>query len=128
MRTATKPVYYCDHCNKHGLSKPQMARHERLCFHNPENHRPCHDCRNLEKKRTEAYFDTPIGDSDYRMVNVFHCKAKKVFLYTPQNQIKGNQYETSPDNEPMPKECDLQNRFDDLDGMAEEFNSMFQIP
>jgi hypothetical protein len=36
MREATKKVYYCDHCKKHGLSRPAMEKHERVCTMNPD--------------------------------------------------------------------------------------------
>ena len=49
MKELIKKVYYCDHCKKHGLSKPKMEHHEKICFKNPENNRPCFDCMNLEK-------------------------------------------------------------------------------
>ena len=55
MKTVTKPVYYCEHCKKHGLSKSAMTYHESICFNNPINFRPCFGCVNLEKKETEIY-------------------------------------------------------------------------
>lgn len=36
MRTVKKNVHYCEHCKKHGLSRPAMERHERHCTLNPE--------------------------------------------------------------------------------------------
>lgn len=35
MNAKTKTVYYCDHCKKHGLSRPAMENHERKCVRNP---------------------------------------------------------------------------------------------
>lgn len=42
MKTVIKNVYYCDFCNKRGLSKPMMARHEHRCTRNPN--RECFMC------------------------------------------------------------------------------------
>lgn len=40
MKTIKKNVYYCEYCNKHGLSASKMVIHERHCTANPER-----DCR-----------------------------------------------------------------------------------
>lgn len=42
MKTVKKNVYYCEFCNKHGLSAGAMARHEKHCTMNP--HRECRLC------------------------------------------------------------------------------------
>lgn len=45
MRTALRPRYYCDHCNKCNGSPSAMRRHERGCTANPQ--RVCGMCRML---------------------------------------------------------------------------------
>lgn len=43
MRTAMRPRYYCDHCNKGNGSPSAMRRHEAGCTLNPQ--RVCGMCR-----------------------------------------------------------------------------------
>ena len=43
MRTAMRPRYYCDHCNKGNGSPSAMRRHERGCTLNPQ--RECGMCK-----------------------------------------------------------------------------------
>ena len=43
MRTAMRPRYYCDHCNKGNGSPSAMKRHERGCTVNPD--RVCGMCK-----------------------------------------------------------------------------------
>src|SRR3990167_10719897 len=38
MKEIRKPVYYCDFCRKHGLSRFAMGKHERTCTLNPDRH------------------------------------------------------------------------------------------
>ena len=45
MRTAMRPRYYCDHCNKGNGSPSAMRRHERGCTMNPQ--RVCGMCKML---------------------------------------------------------------------------------
>jgi hypothetical protein len=45
MRTAMRPRYYCDHCNKGNGSPSAMRRHERGCTLNPA--RVCGMCAKL---------------------------------------------------------------------------------
>lgn len=45
MRTAMRPRYYCDHCNKGSGSPSAMKRHERGCTLNPQ--RNCQMCARL---------------------------------------------------------------------------------
>jgi hypothetical protein len=42
MKTIKKNVYYCDYCNKHGLSASSMSQHESGCTMNPQ--RECGLC------------------------------------------------------------------------------------
>lgn len=48
MQTKTKEVFYCEHCNKHGLSKSAMLRHEKFCSSNPLNQHACYTCKHLK--------------------------------------------------------------------------------
>lgn len=124
MKTITKPVYYCEHCKKHGLSKPKMEHHENICFHNPKNFRPCFECANLNKKAVSIYSNYSNGNEWERKVELFHCKAKECFLYTPQNEIKGNYFELGDDfNEPMPHVCDVFKKMTD----EEKFDKLFEL-
>lgn len=45
MKTAMRPRYYCDHCNKGNGSPSAMRRHERGCTLNPQ--RICGMCAKL---------------------------------------------------------------------------------
>lgn len=108
MKVKTKEVYYCEHCKKHGLNKSQMEYHETICFNNPKNQRPCFNCHHLEKQETIITGEYYNGSEWERKVNLFYCKAKKTFLYTPKNEIKGNQFDLGDDsNEKMPKSCEI---------------------
>ncbi len=42
MRSRHCIRYLCDHCSKGMFQKPSMAKHERVCFHNPT--RACWAC------------------------------------------------------------------------------------
>ena len=44
MKTIKKNVYYCEYCNKHGLSAGSMSKHEKHCTANPD--RECRLCGN----------------------------------------------------------------------------------
>jgi len=82
MKTVTKQVYYCDFCNKRGLSKGHMLNHELHCTLNPD--RECRMCGNnpdlkplIEKykntysiKKSSDNLDTP-----YTLIN-FEWKGK----------------------------------------------------
>lgn len=48
MRTAMRPRYYCDHCNKGNGSPSAMRRHERGCTLNPQ--RICGMCSMLARE------------------------------------------------------------------------------
>ena len=48
MRTAMRPRYYCDHCNKGNGSPSAMRRHERGCTLNPQ--RLCGMCKMLAEE------------------------------------------------------------------------------
>lgn len=115
MKTVNKPVYYCEHCKKHGLSKSAMIYHETICFNNPINFRPCFGCNNLQKKETEITGHYYNGSEWERKVNVFYCAKVDSFLYTPKNEIKKNAYDLGDyENNPMPKQCEYM-QYDTLD-------------
>jgi hypothetical protein len=107
MRIITKPVCYCDFCGKHGLSKSAMKKHELMCFNNPANERPCFSCEYLLKKEASITCYNYDGSEAIRNVQDFYCEAKEIFLYTPKNEIKGNQHDLDEGNKPMPKMCDI---------------------
>ncbi len=51
MRTAMRPRYYCDHCNKGSGSPSAMRRHESGCTANPQ--RRCGMCMLLARENIE---------------------------------------------------------------------------
>ena len=105
MKTKIKEVYYCEYCGKHGLRKHSMVYHESICAKNPENKRPCFDCRHLDKEQIQICEDY-FGQENIRNVDLFYCNKKQCFLHTPQNKTKGNLYDLGDEvNHPMPKEC-----------------------
>ncbi|MFT5450582.1 MAG: hypothetical protein ACI9N9_000059 [Enterobacterales bacterium] len=97
--------YKCDHCSKLYQRKGACESHEVSCKKNPENKRPCFECKNLIKERYE---------DDGMVYNLLYCKAKKEFIHTPQVEIKGNAIETNECNNPMPKECDKFKSYNDF--------------
>lgn len=124
MKTRTKKVFYCDFCKKHGLNKSQMDYHESICSKNPTNERPCFSCRHLIKKETVVYGEYYDGSGWERRVDLLFCNSKKIFLYTPKNQIKGNHFDLGNNsNELMPKECEIyQDELLDIGEVSNFFN------
>ena len=105
MKEINKPVYYCDHCKKHGLSKHKMIYHELVCNYNPDNRRPCFNCQNLTKKEISISKDYGFGET-FETYDLLFCNEKKIFLYTPKNEIKKNFKDLGDElNEPMPRFC-----------------------
>ncbi len=105
MKERLRKVFSCDHCNKKYFIKSACLKHEKLCFKNPENFRPCFDCKYLEKKDYKYYYDTGCGE-DSKILTLFHCSKKNIFLHTPQVEIKGNAFDLGyEENIAMPKEC-----------------------
>lgn len=89
-----KTVYYCEHCNKKALTKHTIAKHEPICFGNPDNVPPCmNDCKSLLK--------TEGGKT-------FICSKFKKYLHTKGAEVYGlldrypEQYENS---QLMPMTC-----------------------
>jgi len=108
MKSKVKEVYYCDYCKKHGLHKGKMAYHEKICRKNPENDRPCWSCYYLTSKEMGVCLKDYRGIEYEKTVELFYCQKMDCFLYTPQNQIKGNQFDLGEYvNNPMPKNCEF---------------------
>ncbi len=108
MREQTKVVYYCEFCKKYGLSKGSISRHEKLCFHNPNNIRPCLNCAALGKREEFIEYNYPTnewGNQGDRIVSVFYCKKKNINLHPPQVDIKKNHLDV--ESESMPIKCEL---------------------
>jgi hypothetical protein len=107
MQRETRQIYRCDHCKKHYLNKGTCTYHEKICFKNPENTRPCHNCPHLTKKdaaTTHYFYD---GDEYERKLKVFYCDKKEMFLYPPQSEIRKNALDLPEGNDPMPKQCEI---------------------
>jgi hypothetical protein len=108
MKIKKIEVYFCEHCNKLYQRKWSCEKHEELCKKNPDNLRPCFGCSFLCKKEAEIYGDYTDGSEWKRTINLLFCNKKEIYLHTPQNEIKGNDFELGyTENNPMPKKCDL---------------------
>lgn len=119
MKETIKSMYQCDHCKKWYHRKHACIYHEKLCFKNPINERPCFDCPNLVSVEYTLYDDHPNLGEVKRDVIIFQCSETKNYLHTPQNAIKGNAYELGDhENLPMPVKCDIYDK-----GL--EFNKQF---
>ena len=123
MEIRQTTIYICEFCRKAYQKEHFAKKHEKLCSKNLANWRPCHSCPHLEKMETEIY----LGIDDYfdgeplnKKVSFLHCFIKDIFLYTPQNEIKGNYKHLDNEgnnfkNYPMPKKCDkFDSNFNDL--------------
>ena len=60
MKTIIKPVYYCEACGKHGLTKA-IERHEKSCTLNPD--RECNLC-----DRSSGYLRPLLDDYQSRFI------------------------------------------------------------
>lgn len=111
MKIETKEIYRCGHCNKYGLSKGAMVRHEKICYKNPDNFRPCLSCQHLTKRdviiESDNYTYAETYQNRERKVSLFFCSKKDTFLWTPQNKIRGNEIESGESNMYMPEQCDI---------------------
>ena len=106
MKTIIKPVYYCDYCKKHFISKYFAEKHEIFCHKNPKNDRACFNCRHLSRETFDYYFDTGFGESS-RKVDILFCNKLEIGVYPPKVEIKKNFFDFGDFlNEPMPKNCD----------------------
>jgi hypothetical protein len=36
VKVVTRPVYYCEHCKRHRLTRSAIERHEPRCIYNPD--------------------------------------------------------------------------------------------
>lgn len=130
MKTLTKTIYKCEYCSKLYQVKHFCEYHELVCHKNPANERVClNGCPFLEKKSTTLYYDNPMGGEITRRVELFHCSAKNVFLYTPKTEIKKNYHDTGDDsNEPMVKQCDIYDKTmkEDTDFASMAMNQYYQ--
>lgn len=92
MRKATKQVYYCEHCKKHGLRKHSMAYHEDICSKNPSNIHPCYDCIHfsIEEGANEVYLESGgeiiTNDVPYKE---YVCNIKKISMHSRRTEAKG---------------------------------------
>ena len=50
MKTETKEIYKCEHCNKLYQLKNWCLVHEKACSKNPDNDRACFGCQYLTKQ------------------------------------------------------------------------------
>lgn len=71
MRTAMRPRYYCDHCNKGNGSPSAMRRHERGCTLNPQ--RVCGMCAKLVEEGGPG--PAPARDELLRIMDADGFKA-----------------------------------------------------
>jgi hypothetical protein len=69
MRTAMRPRYYCDHCNKGNGSPSAMRRHERGCTLNHQ--RECGMC----KMQADSFDPAPPRDDLVRVMDEHGFKA-----------------------------------------------------
>lgn len=110
-------LYKCDFCNKELKRSHAMIKHEKYCFSNPENYRPCNSCDHLEYKEGESFEVHFVagGDFDTRFEkdpHYFYCNKfqKKLYNIIAEKRNLLEKYpETFEDQEPMPKECDSYN-------------------
>lgn len=103
MKTKVKEVYYCDHCNKNGLVKWMIEKHEKFCSSDPNNQSMCSGCANVIHSEKEFFYD---GYS--RTSSSFECSVKKCGLIPLIAQRKGlpEKYpDTFKDSIQMPSEC-----------------------
>ncbi len=75
MRTAMRPRYYCDHCNKGNGSPSAMRRHERGCTANRQ--RVCGMCSDL--------YDESGAPSRDELVRVMDTEGFKVMCEAANN-------------------------------------------
>lgn len=118
MKTETKEIYKCDHCNKLYQRKHACILHEKYCSRNPDIERACFNgCAHLHKQVVDYYSDTGYGEI-HEELNLLHCKHKNIYLYPPKSEAKKNWFELGGEdiNEPMPKECnDFKEEFESHD-------------
>lgn len=104
MKQRTKEVYYCDHCNKHGLVKSAMERHILSCTKNPDNFHPCFTCKHFRQHQVE-----------------WSCDAKGISLQSRSAHLRNCQ-KPCTHTVVMPKECNKYEfeEFKDENGAIED--------
>jgi len=93
MKTRQATVYNCDHCNKRLLHKGYMERHEKECFANPANLRPCFSCGYMERVEVEYYTgrdEYHTGEPIYKTTQGFKCTLKDKLLIPPKARFKNS--------------------------------------
>lgn len=113
-------IYKCDFCPKELKRKHAMVRHEKYCFRNPINDRPCFSCEFLEYKQGESFEVHFVagGDFDTRFEkgpNYWFCTKlnKKVYSIEAEKRNLIVKYpETFEDQKPMPKKCKYKHEFE----------------
>jgi hypothetical protein len=91
MRTKTVTRYYCEHCSKGMLRKDAMARHERVCYRNPD--RGCISCQRdpLHAIPSERFEVVKRGLVDCKPLNN-ECPRCFMALCLRHNVTKGPQF------------------------------------
>lgn len=104
MKQRTKEVYYCDHCNKHGLVKNAMERHILSCRKNPDNFHPCFTCKHFKQAKSEWW-----------------CASKDITLQSRSAHLRNCQ-KPYASTAIMPKDCDKYEfqGFKDENGVIED--------
>jgi hypothetical protein len=78
MRTAMRPRYYCDHCNKGNGSPSAMRRHERGCTLNPQ--RVCGMCTMMADEG-----DTQFAPPRDELVQIMDAQGFKAMCEAANN-------------------------------------------
>jgi hypothetical protein len=110
MKIETREVYKCEYCNKMYQRKFLCERHEVACKERPDYMRPCHTCKNVQKKRETilAGYGDMHGREVERTVDVLFCSKLDCFIHPPSVAAKGNAFDMGDkDNIEMPRICDF---------------------
>jgi hypothetical protein len=123
MKTETRTIHRCDHCNKVYFVGKACEKHEVICKKNPENKVECYGCKFLELFECEIKIDLQGGGFEIKYANLCFCKKKKVLVIPPNKKEIAHRVTFTGRNEElkqewMPKKCDLFR----LNGMQELVN------
>lgn len=85
MKEALEPVFRCDYCNKHYLSKGAMTLHERMCNSNPKNEHKCFQyCKWLNKDGNghtgETIFYCGNENSTFHFKDLYSYKLERFYF------------------------------------------------
>ena len=107
MEEKLKRIYRCDYCRKIYQVKAWAVVHEKRCYNNPENDRPCFSCESLEKRKTTVWFE----DQENKW-SLFFCKESGEFLIPPISAHRGKCCVLDSDlvNVLMPKKCKIRKK------------------